>query len=171
MIRPLDPDRPEEVDLVAGRMRETLVEVLDEERADAMFDHDALVERVWWHLDDVPGRRAAVFVAVADGSGEIVGHTIVRVDHDLDPVTQEPSDEQPEIGLFSTTYVAQNQRRSGVGAGLLAHGEAWMCSHGVDRAVTYTDPDNSKLIAMYSDNGYRPERLNPDWLRLSRSLG
>jgi hypothetical protein len=58
--RPIDPDSDAEVDLVAARMRETLVEVLGRERGEVMYTMEWLRARVRRHMH--PSR--AVFVAV-----------------------------------------------------------------------------------------------------------
>ena len=61
-IRPLDPTRADEVDLVATRMRATLVEVVDPVEGHTLYTMDWLRQRVRWHLD--PGAcDGQVFVA------------------------------------------------------------------------------------------------------------
>ena len=50
-IREIDPTSKEEISLVASRMRETLIEVLGEERGTALYSMDWLRNRVLWHLD------------------------------------------------------------------------------------------------------------------------
>lgn len=145
--------------MIAGRMAATLTEVLGGERAQGMYSHDELVERVLWHLDDVEGRRSAVFVSV-DGDGEITGHTIVRA---------EP-EEGPGVGLFSTTYVDPARRRERIASGLLQRGEKWMRDRGLRTAVTYTDSANTKLIELYRSHGYTIEFVAAEWARASKEL-
>jgi hypothetical protein len=77
-IRPLDPTRDDEVELVATRMRATLVEVVDSVEGQTMYTMKWLRQRVRWHLDP-EACEGEVFVAEGDG-GAIVGHTIVRVE-------------------------------------------------------------------------------------------
>ncbi|CAN0477795.1 unnamed protein product, partial [Phaeothamnion confervicola] len=95
----------DEIDIVAGRMRETLLEVLGY----CEYSLDWLRERVKFHL-----QVGAVFVVEAD---RILGHTIVR--------------EEDGKGLFSTTYVLPESRRLGVADALLDRGEEWMRSRGM----------------------------------------
>lgn len=160
VVAPLDPDDGASIDLVARRMRLTLVEVLDEHRADDMFDHADLVERVLWHLDrSVPGRRSEVYVALLDRS--VVGHTMVRAD---------VIDEE-ELGLFATTYVAPEARRSGVASALLRAGESWMLTHGLRVAATFTDVHNERLLAFYASHGYECSRVDAEWATARRVLG
>lgn len=91
VVRTIDRGSLLERRLVASRMRDTLVEVLGEERARAMFTDAWLLDRVEQHID---GRLdAEVFVAVC--ASAIVGHTIVRREHD----------HRGEHGYISTTYV------------------------------------------------------------------
>ena len=158
MIRPLDPGRPGELELVAERMRETLVEVLGEERGAVMYTTAWLRERVRMHLDAAVG---AVWVAELDGA--VVGHTIVRVETD---------DAGASFGLFSTTYVVPEARRRGLAQALLDEGEAWMRAMGLPVAATHTDEGNTPLIELYRRRGYRIVLRAPEsgMIRLARSL-
>ena len=163
-IRPIDPDADAELAFVADRMRQTLVEV-EGEAGRTLYALDWLRDRVAFHLD--PARSAgAVFVAVGAGS-ELLGHTIVRIEH------EEPAH---RFGLFSTTWVEPSARRAGVADRLLARGEAWMRAHGVAEAATWTSATNSGLIALYARRGYSPTDSGPNDLtgtvmvRLARSL-
>ena len=158
-IRPIEPESREEVMLVAQRMRETLMEVLGEERGHSMYSMDWLKQRVLWHLDpaNVVGQ---VFVAESR-AGDIVGHTIVRLDHD---------DNDQEIGLFSTTFVEPTSRRFGVATLLLQQGEAWMRQHNMPEAVTYTDQDNVKLQNLYIRHGYTMSDMPQEFVKLAKLL-
>lgn len=163
VVRRLEPDERATIDLIARRMRLTLVEVLGDDRADEMFDHADLVARVEWHLDRFdPERHADVFVA-SDASGRITGHTLVRMERD------DPFETQP-VGLFATTYVVPAARRSGVASALLRRGELWMRRQGLDTAVTFTDPSNERLRLLYARHGYQWERVDDEWVRASKTL-
>jgi GNAT superfamily N-acetyltransferase len=116
-------------------MRETLVEVLGEERGGGMYTMDWLVQRVEFHLNP-ESCTDQVFLAQSV-SGETLGHTIVRLDKDF---------EDQQIGLFSTTYVAPMYRGQGVAQALVDRGEEWIKGLGMSRAVTYTDPGNTPLL-------------------------
>jgi GNAT superfamily N-acetyltransferase len=106
--RPIDRCSDPEISLVAQRMRQTLVEVLGEERGTALYSLDWLLQRVKWHLD--PQQAVAEIFLAEDCQGTIVGHTIVRKDLDI---------QGREIGLFSTTFVDPAFRKSGVATKLL----------------------------------------------------
>lgn len=143
VIRPLDPAAHEEVALVAERMRLTLVEVLGEETGAGMYTHEWLEDRVLEHLD--PARlHGQVFVAVEPG-GAIAGHTIVRIEKD---------DGGRAFGVFSTTYVTPDSRRTGVADALLDRGEDWMREQRVTVAQTWTSDTNAPLLALYRKHGY-----------------
>lgn len=157
-IRPIDPDSTGEVALVATRMRDTLIEVLGQERGGSMYSHEWLEARVRWHLDAAQC-TGAVFLAELDG--RVVGHSIVRVEPDAD---------QTDIGLFSTTYVEPAARRRGVAGRLLERGEAWMRARGMTIAVTYTDRANANLQALYIGRGYTLSDMPEDFVRLARTL-
>lgn len=162
-IRAIDRSSSSEIDLVARRMGETLVEVLGEERGSGMYSHEWLLQRVKWHLD--PERVVGeVFVSEsatgADG-GQVSGHAIVRVDAD---------DDGRRMGLFSTLYVAPAFRHSAVAKSLIQRGEAWMVDHGMSRAVTYTDKANTKLHNLFAGVGYRLSAMPNDFVSLSKTL-
>ena len=129
---------------MAGRMRDTLIEVLGVERGTTMYTLEWLEERVRWHLRPAEC-DGAVLVAESPELG-IVGHTIVRVDADELGVP---------LGLFSTTFVVPIARRSGVADALLSAGEAWLIGRGMTRLATYTATDNLPLHRLYERRGYR----------------
>ncbi|MFZ5479621.1 MAG: GNAT family N-acetyltransferase [Myxococcota bacterium] len=147
MIRPLAS--PAELDLVAARMRATLVEVLGEARGGSMYTMDWLRERARWHVD-----HGAVLLADVDGA--IAGHTIVR--------------EEPDGGLFSTTWVDPAWRRRAIGSALLLAGEGWMRARGLAAANTWTSSTNVPLIRLYERHGYAIVERGEEMVRLSRSL-
>ena len=159
LIRPIHVATDDEIKLVAARMRTTLVEVLDEERARGMYTMDWLVERVRSHLDG--GKYTGqVFVAEA-GPENIVGHTIVRVDEDEAGAT---------TGLFSTFYVVPSARHSGVASRLLKRGEEWMLEQGLSRARTYTHEDNPGLQHLCMAHGYSMKPIPEQFVVLEKAL-
>lgn len=158
-IRPIDPEATDEIDLVAQRMRATLMEVVGQERGEAMYSLDWLRDRVRFHLD--PQRStAAVYLALED-DGSIAGHTIVRRERD---------EAGAEFGLFSTTYVAPEFRRRGFATALLLRGEAWMREQQLRGSATFTATDNRPLIEHYQRHGYALTPANAEMVRLARSL-
>jgi GNAT superfamily N-acetyltransferase len=139
-VRPIDRRSLHERQLVASRMRDTLGEVLGDERARAMFTDAWLLDRVEQHTD---GRLdAEVFVAVFEGA--IVGHSIVRRERD----------HRGEHGYISTTYVLPAQRRAGVARALVSSVEQWMLDRGLRASVTHTHPSNDKLRQLFTGLGY-----------------
>ena len=143
LIRPIDPTSDAEIDLVARRMRLTLIEVEGEVVGAALYTMDWLRERVRWHLDPSLA-TAQVFLAISP-KGEIVGHMIVR---------EESDGEGGSFGLFSTTYVQPESRKDGVANALLLHGEQWMRALDLPSAATWTSATNAKLIGLYAKHGY-----------------
>lgn len=143
-LREIDPTSDAEIDLVAERMRATLIEVEGEENGIALYSMDWLRERVRWHLD--PNQAVAQVLLAEDKDGVILGHTIVRREFEQDG---------REYGLVSTTYVLPESRRAGVAEALLYAGEEWMRSLGLGICATWTSSTNHKLIRMYEKHGYR----------------
>jgi GNAT superfamily N-acetyltransferase len=143
----LSSDDEAKIDLVAHRMRLTLIEVKGEEAGAALYTLDWLRDRVRWHLDR-SACTGEVFLAERS-DGDIAGHTIVRVEHD---------GQGERFGLFSTTYVDPAQRSQGIADQLLQHGEDWMRAQGLQRAATWTSATNAKLIKLYARHGYAEDQ-------------
>ncbi len=136
----------------------TLIEVLGEERGTALYSMEWLVKRVQYHLDG--SCEGQVWLAEGAG-GEILGHTIVRVEH---------TDEGQKFGLHSTTYVVPEARRQKIASELLHTGEAWMRSRQLPLAVTYTSTENIKLIRLYETHGYRIAETYTEMVKLEKRL-
>jgi GNAT superfamily N-acetyltransferase len=158
-IRAIDPSSPAEVDLVAVRMRQTLIEVLGEERGRAFYTMAWLRRRVLWHLN--PDKSTAQVFLSENSAGHVTGHTIVRVERD---------DDGREIGLFSTFFVEPESRRTAVATSLLRRGEEWMRQHGMTEAVTYTSDSNVKLINLLGKHGYKIVDSGSEMVRLAKPL-
>lgn len=158
-IRPIDPRSTSEVEIVARRMRRTLVEVLGEEEGTALYTMEWLRQRVLWHLD--PEKSTAQVFLSEDGHGHVTGHTIVRVERE--------EDGRP-FGLFSTTFVEPESRRLAIATHLLRRGEAWMIERGMPRAATDTARGNGKLIGLYEKHGYSIVLSVEGMVRLAKEL-
>jgi GNAT superfamily N-acetyltransferase len=141
-IRDIDPASTAEVNLVAQRMRETLIEVEGFERGSSMYTMDWLAARVRWHLDR-EACRGRVLLAEMPGR-QIAGHTIIRIEQG----------EAGPFGLVSTTYVDPAFRRAGVASALLGQSERWFAEQGVPSCCTWTSSTNARLISMYERQGY-----------------
>lgn len=142
-IREISPQSAAEVELVACRMQATLIEVEGEDNAAKLHSLDWIRERVRWHLHN-PAVCGKVLLATL-GGGEIIGHTILRREHDTDAVP---------FGLISTTYVLPEFRRLGVATRLLEEGEVWFNALGLSRSSTWTSATNCKFIRLYEKHGY-----------------
>lgn len=141
VVRAVEADEDELVALIATRMRQTLEEVLDPERAQSMYSMDWLIARVRQHL---PGGEldGAVFVAER---AEVDGHIILRRDQD----------EVGSFALISTIFVDPGARRGGIASALVDRAEAWTLAQELRRTRTYTSAHNAKLIALLEHRGYR----------------
>lgn len=161
-VRPLNPDDDAEIQLVAARMRDTLIEVLGPARGATMYTMPWLIQRVRWHLN--PALCLGQVFVISDAEGDVVGHTIVRVEQD---------DDGGPLGLISTTYVVPERRRAGLAEALLHAGEAWLTAHGATRLATNTSETNWPLIHLYQKAGYRITHRAPDaqMVQLSRQAG
>lgn len=150
-VRALNRNVADEVDLVARRMRQTLVEVLGARRGTRMYTLKWLRQRVLQHLDQLDGE-----VFVVEEGGELVGHAIVRVEEG--------------VGLFSTVFVDPAYRGRGLARQLLAQGEQWMLARQMTEGVTYTAETNDKLRRLFESCGYRVVEQCGEFIQLRRAL-
>jgi len=158
-IRAIDPQSRAEVELVASRMRQTLVEVLGEQVGGNMYTMDWLIQRVLWHLD--PNQCVGQVFLSEDSEGRITGHTIVRVERDQ-------AGEQ--IGLFSTFFVEPGSRNQAIATSFVVHGEKGMVDHGMHTAMTYTAESNDRLKNLLVSLGYQAVTVQNQMIALSKSL-
>jgi ribosomal protein S18 acetylase RimI-like enzyme len=121
-----------ETELVATRMRDTLVEVLGEARGSAMYTHEWLVERVRFHV--------AIGIVLVAEEDDVIGHAMARV--------------EDGEGHFSTIYVVPSARRRGAASALADAIEAWFVALGVTNVRYYTDDANTKTIELFERRGY-----------------
>lgn len=148
-LRHLTPGEPEIILQVASRMRSTLVEVLGEERGQSLYSLDWLRDRVLFHIES--GR-----VLLAEDEGELLGHCMLRV--------------EGELGLYATSYVRPESRRSGVAQALISAGEVWFKSQGVRHLATDTALGNTKLIRLFEARGFVVVHSTEQMLRLQKPL-
>jgi GNAT superfamily N-acetyltransferase len=141
-VRDIDPTSTAEIDLVAKRMRQTLIEVEGQDRGASLYSLEWLAARVRWHLDG-HACRGRVLLAEMEPN-QLAGHSIIRV---------EPG-ALGHFGLVSTTYVDPAFRRAGVASALLRYSEQWFKSGGMPSCCTWTSSTNSALIALYERHGY-----------------
>jgi GNAT superfamily N-acetyltransferase len=155
-IREIDPTSDAEIQLVAQRMRQTLVEVLGEEKGGSMYTMDWLIERVRWHLDpkNTDGR-----VYLSEGqNGEIIGHAIARIDHGS------------SFGYFSTVFVVPSSRRQGVATSLMKHVEDWFLKCGMPKIVYNTADNHVALIGLFKAHGYEITDSESEMVQLTKIL-
>ncbi|MBB2487185.1 GNAT family N-acetyltransferase [Mitsuaria sp. WAJ17] len=150
LLRDLDPARHDEIDRVAQGMRQTLIEVEGEARGTAMYSLDWLRDRVRWHLD--PAQTQARVVLAVDARGEVLAHTIFRIEG---PVVA-------RFGLISTTFVWPTHRRAGLATRLLRCAEDWFLAQGLPKCCTWTSSTNRPLIALYGRHGYAQTDQGPN---------
>ena len=156
-IREIDPNSDAEIHLVAQRMRQTLVEVLGEEKGGEMYTMDWLIERVRWHLNfkNTDGR---VFLSESQG-GEIIGHAIARIDHGS------------LFGYFSTVFVEPSSRRHGVANSLVKHVESWFSERKMPKVVYNTANNHVALIGLFTAHAYEITHAESEMVQLTKILG
>lgn len=159
VIRPINPRAEEEILLVATRMRDTLVEVLGEEKGGSMYTIEWLTDRARWHLDPA-NCIGEIFLAESENDF-IAGHSIVRIESD---------ESGKQFGLFSTTYIEPGSRGKGLARMLIKRGEEWMIAKGMTKAYTYTEVKNEPLKKLFIGLGYEVEEIKSEFAIIAKSL-
>lgn len=144
IIREINPESQQEISLVALRMRQTLVEVLGEDKGTSMYSIDWLKDRVLWHLD--PKLTTAKIFLIEDVNGNILGHAIARIeqDHNAKP-----------YGYFSTIFVEPNSRSKGMADRLVLHVEEWLKQMNMPKIIYNTADNHTKIIRLFNRHGFQ----------------
>lgn len=158
-IREIDPSSADEISLVASRMRQTLVEVLGEEKGTALYTMEWLLDRVRWHLDSKQ-TTAKIFLAEA-GKGRVSAHAIARLERDAGGHS---------YGYFSTIFVAPEVRNQGVASSLIFHVESWLKSMRMPKIVYNTAENHFKLIRLFERHGFQITHRENEMVQLTKRL-
>lgn len=158
LIRPLNRTDEVEIEVVAQRMRATLIEVLGEQDGRALYTMDWLRERVREHLDP---KRYEAEVFLAEQAGVLQGQAIVRRD---------TSPEGGAIGLMATIYVLPEHRRAGIATALVEAVEQWIVDRKLRLAATNTGVQNERLIRLFEARGYAITARTDEMVQLTRVL-
>ncbi len=155
-IRVIDPGSDFEINLVAQRMQQTLVEVLGPEKGETMYSLDWLIERVRWHLD-LQKTNGKVLI-LEDQSKAIIGHAIARIDYNS------PG------GLFSTVFIEKSCRRIGGASKLINHVEAWFTKNRVTKIVYNTAENHTPILKLFMSRGYAITHTENGMVQLTKVL-
>ena len=158
-IRELDPASGDEIALVAARMRQTLVEVLGEQKGTALYSMEWLVERVRWHLD--AEQTTAKVYLIEESDGRISAHAIARIERD---------EGGRAYGYFSTVFVEPEARKQGRASTLIRHVETWLTRMGMPKVTYNTAADHQKLIGLFEQHGYRITHRTEAMVQLTKEL-
>jgi ribosomal protein S18 acetylase RimI-like enzyme len=158
-IRDLDKSSMDEIELVASRMRLTLIDVLGEERGGSMYSAEWLRNRLLWHLDP---QSTTARVLLAEGEkGPIAGHAIGRMERE---------GENDAYGYFSTLYVEPGARGGGIGSQLVEAMMDWFAEIGMPKVVYNTASSNLRLIRLFERQGFVITLAEGEMVQLSRAL-
>jgi ribosomal protein S18 acetylase RimI-like enzyme len=158
-IRELNPDSESEILLVAQRMRETLIEVLGEEKGTAFYTMEWLVDRVRWHLDS--SQTAAKIFLIEGYQQQIIGHAIARIETDS---------EGSSFGYFSTIFIEGNSRKQGLAQALIETVEAWLMSMKMPKIVYNTAKNHFALIRLFERNGFKIAHEESEMVQLVKKF-
>jgi GNAT superfamily N-acetyltransferase len=155
-IRAIDPLSAFEVELVAQRMLQTLVEVLGEEEGSSMYSMDWLIHRVRWHLNPLH-TNGRVFL-LEDPIGTITGHAIARIDHGS------------SFGYFATIFIETSSRRKGAASRLINHVEDWFLQFNMTKVHYNTAVDHVAVLNLFKSHGYDITHVEADMVQLTKCL-
>lgn len=144
---------------MASRMRQTLVEVLGEEKGTQLYSMEWLLDRVRWHLD--PSQTHAKIFFVETDKGENTAHAIARIETDKNG---------DKYGYFSTIFVEPNSRNQGLAKSLLLHVEAWFREMKMPKAIYNTAENHAKLIGLFESHGYEMTHRESEMVQLTKLL-
>jgi len=158
-IREIDPQSETEIDLVASRMHQTLIDVLGEEKGGSMYTTEWLRQRVLWHLDS-KNTQAKIFLT-SNQNGGITGHAIARI---------ERAEDGTKFGYFSTVFVEAKSRRQGIANALLLQVEQWFVENQMPKSVYNTAETNTKLIDLFKEHGYKITDAQSEMVQLTKEI-
>lgn len=156
-IREIDRDSEIEIALVASRLRQTLVEVLGEEKGTGLYSMEWLLDRIRFHLD--PQETKKIFL-VDDDAGHIRAQAIARVEREG----------QSSYGYFSTIFVEPNFRNQGLATRLILHVESWFRRLNMPKIIYNTADNHTKLIRLFERHGYRITLYASEMVQLTKEL-
>lgn len=158
-IREINAQSSEEIELVAQRMRQTLVEVVGQQRGESLYSMEWLRERVRWHLD---GQKTTAKIFLAEFlPSSIVGHAIARL---------EKSETGEIYGYFSTLFVAPEHRQQGVATALMNQVESWFLHHKMPKIIYNTATTNERLLRLFRNQGYAVTHEESEMVQLTKDL-
>ncbi len=158
-IREINPLSEYEIDLVARRMRQTLVEVVGQERGATMYSMDWLEDRILWHLDS-KNTIAKVFLAES-ADAHIAGHAIARI---------ESSANGERYGYFSTLFVESESRKMGIATALMFQVETWFSANLIAKIIYNTATDNTRVLNLFHKYGYHITTAESEMVQLTKLL-
>jgi len=155
-IREINSDSDTEINWVAQNMRQTLVEVLGEEKGGSLYTMQWLVDRVRWHLD--PKNTEGKVFLYTDENENILGHAIARIDYGS------------SFGYFSTIFVDSDFRRNGIATQLMRHVENWFKVRTMPKIVYNTAENHVALIGLFQSHGYEITHREAEMVQLTKKL-
>ena len=159
MIRVINPNSSDEILLVANRMRETLIDVLGDDKGKNFYTQDWLVNRVKWHLD--PKNCISKILLSVINNDQIIGHAIARLEIDQ---------EKLNFGYFSTIYVEPDSRHKGYAKELMDNVEEWFLELGLRKFVYNTAENHHRLIKAFTARGYQITHRENEMVQLTKLI-
>jgi ribosomal protein S18 acetylase RimI-like enzyme len=156
-IREINPDSESEISLVANRMRQTLVEVLGEQKGTELYSMTWLLDRVRWHLD--PNQTTAKIFLSEDLNGAVIGHAFARIEADT---------QGSHYGYFSSIFVAPEFRNKGIANALILHVNSWLAEMKMSKVVYNTAVNHSKLIRLFERHGFKITHTEGEMIQLTK---
>lgn len=155
-IREINPTVKEEILLVAERMRQTLIEVMGQEKGSTFYTIEWLIDRVYWHLSH---ERIAKVMIVENNKSEIIGHAIARIEYD---------ENKKKFGFFSTIFLLPEFRGQGIASEIIDFVENWLFSFDIYKIIYNTAANHFALINLFQKHDYIITESEGEMVRLTK---
>jgi len=159
-VRPLNIKSESEKDLIAKRMRLTLIDVMGEEKGSDFYPSSFFKERLEWHLNLED--KCGVLVCESEAK-DILSHVIVRVEKDSD-IHYRP------FGFFSTIYVVPKWRRKGIARLMINEVHKWCLERNLSKVTYSTAINNDGLLSLLKELKYVEFKRAYEMVSLVKSL-
>ena len=153
IIRDIDQNNVDEIDLVVDRAMETVLETIPEfegkkENALKIWSNFTFEKMKEMFVKDFDSPAHRIFVVIDNSNQKIVGHAICSYKSD---------DDAKKYGFCYSRYIHPDFRRNGLANKLLNEQELWWRENSAEYVIAQTHETNIKLKNLFVKNGFDVE--------------